>query len=59
MSIFHASGSNLYRFYQLNSSSWANENITALTNGPLVNETQIVGFSVQGIPYVYYDGSPN
>jgi hypothetical protein len=59
MSIFYASDYSLYRLYQLTPSSWENENITAMTNGPLVDETQIVGFSVQGVPYVYYDGSLN
>jgi hypothetical protein len=59
ISIFYASGPNLYRVYQLTASSWSSQNMTALTNGPLMNDSQMVGFSVQGVPYVYYDGAVN
>jgi hypothetical protein len=55
VNVYYVSGHNVNRTYQPTATTWANENLTALTNGGLADSVdQFAGFSLQGNPYLYY-----
>jgi hypothetical protein len=55
VNVYYVSGHNVNRTYQPTATTWANENLTALTNGGLADSVdQLAGFSLQGNQYLYY-----
>jgi hypothetical protein len=53
--VFYESGNHINQLYQPTPSTWANQDLTALTHGgTAVNFSRIAGFSLQNFQYVFY-----
>ncbi len=55
VNVYYVAGHNVNRIYESTATTWANEDLTALTNGGVADTNhQLAGFSLHGNPYLYY-----
>ena len=55
VNVYYVAGHNVNRIYQPTATTWANEDLTALTNGGVADSVdQLAGFSLQNNQYLYY-----
>jgi hypothetical protein len=55
VNVYYVAGHNVNRIYQPTATSWANEDLTALTSGGVADSIdQLAGFSLQNHQYLYY-----
>jgi hypothetical protein len=53
--VYYVAGHNVNRIYQPPSTTWANEDLTALTSGGVADSVdELAGFSLQNSQYLYY-----
>ena len=53
--VYYVAGHNVNRIYQPTSTTWANEDLTALTSGGVADSVdELAGFSLQNSQYLYY-----
>jgi hypothetical protein len=55
VNVYYVAGHNVNRTYQPTSTTWANEDLTALTSGGVADSVdELAGFSLQNSQYLYY-----
>jgi hypothetical protein len=55
VNVYYVAGHNVNRIYQPTATTWANEDLTALTSGGVADSIdQLAGFSLQNGQYLYY-----
>jgi hypothetical protein len=55
VNVYYVAGHNVNRIYQPTSTTWANEDLTALTSGGVADSVdELAGFSLQNSQYLYY-----
>jgi hypothetical protein len=55
VNVYYVAGHNVNRIYQPTATTWANEDLTALTSGGVADSVdELAGFSLQNNQYLYY-----